>query len=87
MTMPGFATELENNEGSMSKNYYYIDIKTNYPIRMIGESFATDNPERKIFIDQMYYDIKLNLKIDENVQFNTSSESIKGFANKVMKPE
>lgn len=87
MTMPGFAIELENNEGSMSKNYYYIDIKTNYPIRMIGESFTTDNPERKIFIDQMYYDIKLNLKIDENVQFNTSSESIKGFANKEMKPE
>ncbi len=87
ITMPGFAIELENNEGSISKNYYFIDKKTNYPIRMIGESYSADNPEKKFFIDQMYYDIKYNLIIDENVQFNTSSESIKGFENKEMKPE
>lgn len=87
MTMPGFAIELEKNEGSISKNYYFIDKETNYPIRMVGESYSTDNPEQKIFIDQMYYDIKFNLIIDENVQFNTSSESIKGFKNKEMKPE
>lgn len=87
MTMPGFAIELEKNEGSISKNYYFIDKETNYPIRMVGESYSTDNPEQKIFIDQMYYDIKFNLIIDENVQFNTSSESIKEFENKEMKPE
>ncbi len=87
MTMPGFAIELEKNEGSISKNYYFIDKETNYPIRMVGESYSTDNPEQKIFIDQMYYDIKFNLIIDENVQFNTSNESIKGFENKEMKPE
>jgi len=87
MTMPGFAIELEKNEGSISKNYYFIDKETNYPIRMVGESYSTDNPEQKIFIDQLYYDIKFNLIIDENVQFNTSIESIKGFENKEMKPE
>lgn len=87
MTMPGFAIELEKNKGSISKNYYFIDKETNYPIRMVGVNYSTDNPEQKIFIDQMYYDIKFNLIIDENVQFNTSSESIKGFKNKEMKPE
>jgi len=87
MTMPGFAIELEKNEGSISKNYYFIDKETNYPIRIVGESYSTDNPEQKIFIDQMYYDIKFNLIIDENIQFNTSSESMKGFETKEMKPE
>lgn len=87
MTMPGFAIELENNEGSISKNYYFIDKKTNYPIRMIGESYSKDDPEKKIFIDQMYYDIKFNLKINEDEQFNTTNESIEEYDIIEMKPE
>ncbi len=54
---------------------------------MIGESYSADNREKKFFIYQMYYDIKYNLIIDENVQFNTSRESIKGYENIETKPE
>jgi hypothetical protein len=87
MTMPSFSIRLEENKGNVSKTYYYIDKETYYPIKMRGESYSTDNPKQKFFIDQRYYDIKFNLAIDENVQFNTSSESIKGFEHKEMKPE
>jgi len=87
MTMPGFATELENNEGSISKTLYFIDKKTYYPIRIKGENHSIDNPEQKIFMDQRYYDIEFNLTIDEEVQFNTSNESITGFDKTEIKPE
>ena len=87
MTMPGFATELENNEGNISKTLYFIDKKTYYPIRIKGESYSIDNPEQKMFIDQRYYDIEFNLTIDEHVQFNTSNKSITGFEKREMKPE
>jgi hypothetical protein len=87
MTMPGFAIKLEDNEGSISKTVYYIDNKTNYPIRMKGEFYSTDNPEQKMFIDQTYYDINFNLKINEDEQFNTTIESIEGYKIVEMKPE
>ena len=87
MTMPGFATELENNEGSISKTLYFIDKEIYYPIRIKGERYSIDKPEQKMFIDQRYYDINFNLTIDEDVQFNTSDESITGFEIREMKPE
>jgi hypothetical protein len=87
MTMPGFETKIENNEGSRSITLYFIDKETDYPIRIKGENFSVDNPEQKIFIDQRYYDIKFNLIIDDNFQFNTSNESIAGYEKIEMKPE
>ncbi len=87
MTMPGFETKIENNERSRSITLYFIDKETDYPIRIKGENFSVDNPEQKIFIDQRYYDIKFNLIIDDNVQFNTSNESIAGYEKIEMKPE
>ena len=87
MTMPGFAIKLEDNEGIISKTVYFIDKKTNYPIRLKGEFYSTDNPEQKMFIDQTYYDIKFNLKINEDEQFNTTKESIEGYKIVEMKPE
>lgn len=87
MTMPGFATRLEDSEGSISKTLYFIDKQTYYPIRMKGENYSIENPEEKIFINQKYYDIKFNLKIDEDVQFNTSDESITGFELKEIEPQ
>lgn len=87
MTMPGFKIKLENNEGSISNTKYYIDKEIFYPIGMKGESYSFDNPEKKMFIDQRYYDIKFNLIIDDNVQFNTSNESIAGYVKREMKPE
>jgi len=86
MTMPGFATKLEENEGSVSKTLYFINKQTYYPIKMKGESYSLENPEQKFFIDQKYYDIKFNLEIDEDIQFRTSNEIIKGFEIKEMKP-
>lgn len=87
VTMPGFATELENNEGSISKTLYFIDKEIYYPIRIKGESYSIDKPEQRMFIDQRYYDIDFNLTIDEEIQFNTSDESITGFEIREMKPE
>ncbi|MEL4456509.1 hypothetical protein [Lutimonas vermicola] len=87
MTMPGFKIKLENNEGSISNTLYYIDKEIFYPIGMKGESYSIDNPEKKMFIDQRYYDIKFNLIIDDNVQFKTSNESIAGYEKREMKPE
>ena len=87
MTMPGFNIKLENNEGSISNTLYYIDKKIFYPISMKGESYSFDNPDKKMFIDQRYYDIKFNLIIDDNVLFNTSNESIAGYVKREMKPE
>jgi len=86
MTMPGFAMQLEDNEGSISKTIYFIDKQTNYPIRMKGEFYITDNPAQKIFINQRYHDIKFNPKINEDEQFNTTNESIKGYEIMEMKP-
>ena len=87
MTMPGFATKLEEDEGSVSKTLYFIDKETYYPISMIGEYYSVENPEQKYFIDQKYYDIHFNINIDENAQFNTSEKSIATFEKKEMKPE
>lgn len=87
MTMPGFETKIENNEGSISITLYFIDKERYYPIRIKGENFSVDNPEQKIFIDQRYYDIRFNQEIDEEEQFNTTDESTLGFERVEMKPE
>lgn len=87
MTMPGFATQHEDDKGSISKTTYFIDKETNYPIKVKGEFYSTDNPEQKMFIDQTYYDIKFNLKINEDEQFNTTNESIEEYKIVEMKPE
>lgn len=87
MTMPGFGIKLENNQGSISNTLYYINKETFYLIGMKGENYSIDNPDKRIFIDQRYYDINFNLIIDDNVQFNTSNESIEGFEKRMMKPE
>ena len=87
MTMPSFNIRLENNKGNVSETLYFIDKETYYPIKMKGESYSTDNPKQKYFIEQRYYDIKFNLTINENDQFNTDYESIVGFEKIEMKPE
>jgi len=85
-TMPGFATKLEDSNGSVSQTSYFIDKKTNYPIRLIGESYTSDNPKIKSFIDQRYYDIEFNLTIDETKLFDTSEESLDRFKKSEMTP-
>ena len=87
MTMPGFAIELQDNKGSISKTLYFIDKKSNYPIGVKSEFYSTEILQQKTFMDQKYYDIKFNLTIDEHVQFNTTNKSITGFEITDMKPE
>jgi hypothetical protein len=79
MSMPGFATKLEENKGGVSRTLFLIDKQLYYPIRMRGENYSKENPAQKFFIDQTYYDIKFNIEIDEDIQFNTSEESISGY--------
>lgn len=85
-TMPGFATNLEADVGNMSKTTYFIDKTKCYPIRMLGESYPIENPNEKVFIDQKYYDIAFNIKIDEQIQFNTSIESLAGYRINQIQP-
>lgn len=87
MSMPGFFTELENNQGNISETLYCIDKETYYPLRVKGESYMIDNPEQKTFMDQKYYDIKFNLAIDEENEFKTSEESFTGYEPREMEPE
>ena len=87
MTMPGFATKLENDKGSVSLNLFWIDQETYYPIRIKGENYSMANPEQKSFIDQRYFDIQFNPHIDEADHFDTSNKSIIGFEQKEVKPE
>ena len=54
---------------------------------MKGENYTAENPEQKMFIDQKYYDIGFNLKIDDDIRFNTSNKSIVGFEKIEMKLE
>ena len=70
---------LEDSEGSISETLFTIDKKTCYPIKMKGVSYSPDLPGQKLFINQNYYDIDFNLNIDEQVYFETSTESIGGF--------
>ena len=87
MSMPGFAIELENDEGSITETIYFIDKQTYYPISIKGESFSAENPNQKIFISQRYYDIEFNIPMDDALLFNTSSTSIAGFEIVELKPK
>ena len=68
-------TKLESKKGNVSKTLYLINKENYYPIRVKGESYVADNPEEYFFVDQRYYDIKFNLKVDDNMLFNTVNES------------
>ncbi len=87
MTMPGFASKLEDNKGSISKKILFIDRNTYYPIKIKEEFYSTDNPDQKVFVDQTYYDIKFNVTINEVEQYNVSDESFEGYEIIEMKPE
>lgn len=87
ITMPGFSTRLEDEKGQVSKTRYYIDNEKFYPVKIRGESYTMANPKHVYFIDQRYYDIKFNLKISEDVQFDTSNASFAGFEQKEMQPD
>lgn len=85
-TMPGFATKLENSEGSTSRTLFIIDQENYYPLRMFAENYSKTNPEQKFFIDQTYYDIIFNVELDEKKLFNTSDESVNGYQTEERQP-
>ena len=86
-TMPGFATELVENEGQIIRTVYFIEKDTFFPRQMKREFYSSENPNEKSFIYQKYYDIEFNLKIDDKVQFNTENNSITGFETIEMTPQ
>jgi len=86
-TMPGFAAELQKNEGSVSKTLYFMDMETYYPIRIKTENYAADHPDQRTFMDQTYHDLKFNPSLDEELRFNTSEESLSGFVITEVQPE
>jgi hypothetical protein len=53
---------------------------------MKGVRYSANSPGLRMFIDQKYYDIKFNLKLDDAVYFDNSEESLKGFEIKKMRP-
>ncbi len=81
-----FAFKLEENEGNQSNTLYFINKENYYPIRMRVESYSSDNLTNKMFLDQRYYDIKFNLLIEDDAQFNTSDKSIQFFEKREMQP-
>ena len=86
-TMPGFETKLEESEGSISRTLFFINQHNFYPLKMREEFYSSENPEQKVFIDQTYHDIRYNLKIAEDIQFDTSVESISGYGITEIKPQ
>ncbi len=85
--MPGFAIKPEKSEGNISSTTYFIDKKTFYPIRMTGINFTKRKIlNKKVFIDQRYYDILFNIRIDEEVEFNTTNEVLRGYKVEEMRP-
>lgn len=84
--MPGFAYRLEDNEGVISTTLLYINKLTYYPIRLKSENYSIENPEEVFFIEQTYSDIEFNINMDNNVQFNTSDDSLYGFKINERKP-
>ncbi len=78
-TMPGFAIELTDSEGSISTSLLFISKKNYYPIRVVTENYSKENTAQKVFVDQSYYDLKFNIAMDESILFNTSDDVISGF--------
>ncbi|MEN8187400.1 MAG: hypothetical protein ABFR05_09750 [Bacteroidota bacterium] len=85
-TMPGFAIKLEDSKGSISTTLLFINKQNYYPIRIVTKNYSKENPERKFFVDQTYYDFKFNKNINEDVQFNTSDDILTGFKTNERKP-
>ncbi|MGQ8336636.1 hypothetical protein ACUNWD_08805 [Sunxiuqinia sp. A32] len=77
--LPGFKYKLIDVENNGSVILLNIDKSDYYPIRVRMEDYKIDNPKERFFIDQLYFDLKFNFKIDDKKQFNTSDEILNGF--------
>jgi hypothetical protein len=85
-TMPGFAAQLMDNKGNVSKTTYFIDQENYFPLGMYGESYHIDDPYQIYFINQVYFDIQLNKPIPEKY-FDTSKNSFSDYSIKEIIPE
>lgn len=77
--LPGFKNKLIDMDGNVAITLLNIDKSNYYPIRVKMENYQINNPEAKFYIDQLYYDLKFNINIDDKEQFNTSDEILNGF--------
>lgn len=78
-SLPGFKYELIDQKGNVSFLLLNIDKSNYYPIRVRMENYQTNSPETIYFMDQLYFDIKYNFRVDVKEQFNTSDEILKDF--------
>uniref|UniRef100_UPI003216DF8F hypothetical protein n=1 Tax=uncultured Draconibacterium sp. TaxID=1573823 RepID=UPI003216DF8F len=78
-SLPGFKYKLIDIENNGSVILLNIAKSDYYPIRVRMEDYKIDNPKKRFFIDQLYFDLKFNFKIDDKKQFNTSDQILNGF--------
>lgn len=84
--LPGFAYALEDSQGNVSTMIICMDALTHIPVRMRSWDFSVENPEEISFIDQTYYDVQVNIRLDEKALFNTSVDSLAGYRVMERKP-
>ena len=78
-SMPGYSYNPVDKEGSVSITEIFIDKKNYFPIRMRMENYTKANPGQIFFTDQIYYDIKFNIKLNAKELFDTSSNILDGY--------
>jgi hypothetical protein len=77
--LPGFKSKLIDMDGNISITLLNIDKSNYYPIRVRMENYQINNPEAIFYIDQLYFDLKFNINIDDIERFNISDEILNGF--------
>lgn len=77
--LPGFKYKLIDMEGNVPIIILNIDKSNYFPIRVRLENYELKNPATRFFIDQLYFDLKYNFKINDKERFNTSDKTLKGF--------
>ena len=85
-SMPGYSYNLIDKEGSVSITEVFVDKKNYFPIRMRMENYTKDNPGQIFFTDQIYYDIKYNIKLNTKKLFDTSIDNLNGYSINEIKP-
>ncbi len=82
--MPGFY-KFEIDTNRVETTILYINKLNFYPQRVRTEVYFIDNPNNVYFTDNIFYDIKFNIEINDSL-FNTLDETVKGFTVNGIKP-
>ncbi len=82
---PGMNLEFTQDSGSVSTAYLYFSGLDYYPQKMRMEYVNNSNPDRLLFTDHNFYDIKFNPLISDTL-FDTSDKVLKRYDVEEMKP-